>query len=138
MSNTTEAVFEGNIETHLTTNGWGALPPSSYDRDLGLFPEEVIAFVQESQPKAWNQLVPRHGGEATARQRLVKQLQRVLGAALVQQVHGAVIAQAAHHDGIGADRFFTVFVLVFCSVGIPARCQPSNASPRVTPVIPPR
>ncbi|WEV77740.1 DEAD/DEAH box helicase family protein [Janibacter cremeus] len=65
-------MFEGNIETHLTTNGWGAVPPSSYDRDLGLFPDEVIAFVQESQPKAWQQLVTRHGGEATARQRLVK------------------------------------------------------------------
>lgn len=72
MTNTTEAVFEGNIESHLTDSGWEAVSPSSYDRDLGLFPEEVIAFVQESQPKAWQQLVHRHGGEATARQRLVK------------------------------------------------------------------
>lgn len=72
MTNTTEAVFEGNIETHLTTNGWGAVSSSSYDRDLGLFPEEVIAFVQDSQPKAWQQLVNRHGGETMARQRLVK------------------------------------------------------------------
>lgn len=72
MSNTTEAVFEGNIEAHLTQCGWDSVPPSSYDRDLGLFPDEVIAFVEESQPKAWKQLVNRHGGEATARQRLVK------------------------------------------------------------------
>lgn len=72
MSNSTEAVFEGNIEAHLTEHGWGSVPPSSYDRDLGLFPDEVIAYVQESQPKAWNQLVTRHGGESTARQRLVK------------------------------------------------------------------
>lgn len=72
MGNTTEAVFEGNIETHLTGNGWRAVPPSSYDRDLGLFPEEVITFVQESQPKAWQQLLNRHGGETNARQRFVK------------------------------------------------------------------
>lgn len=72
MTNTTEAAFEGNIESYLTDSGWEAVSPSSYDRHLGLFPEEVIAFVQESQPKAWKQLVNRHGGEATARQRLVK------------------------------------------------------------------
>lgn len=72
MSNTTEAAFEGNIETHLTDHGWGAVSPSSYDRDLGLFPEEIITFVQKSQPKAWQQLVTRHGGEASARKRFVK------------------------------------------------------------------
>lgn len=72
MSNTTEAVFEGNIETHLTEHGWGTAPPSSYDRGLGIFPEEVITFVQESQPKAWAKLVKHHGGETTARQQFVK------------------------------------------------------------------
>lgn len=72
MSTTTEATFERNIETYLTSHGWAAVPPSSYDRDLGLFPDEVVAFVQASQPKAWQQLVTRHGGENTARQRFVK------------------------------------------------------------------
>lgn len=72
MSNTTEAAFESNIETHLLSCGWDAVPASSYDRDLGLFPEEVIAFVQASQPKAWDNLVARHGGESTARQRFLK------------------------------------------------------------------
>lgn len=72
MSNTTEATFEGNIEAHLTSHGWATMPSASYDRDLGLFPDEVVAFVQESQPKAWQQLVTRHGGETTAKQRFVK------------------------------------------------------------------
>ncbi|QCU77156.1 type I restriction endonuclease subunit R [Citricoccus sp. SGAir0253] len=72
MINTTEATFESNIEAHLLSCGWDALPASSYDRDLGLFPEEVIAFVQASQPKAWDTLVARHGGEGTARQRFLK------------------------------------------------------------------
>lgn len=56
MANTTESTFEGNIEAHLTSHGWAAVPPASYDRDLGLFPGEVVAFVQASQPKAWQQL----------------------------------------------------------------------------------
>lgn len=72
MSNTTEATFEGNIEAHLTSHGWASVSPSSFDRDLGLFPDEIVAWVQESQPKAWEQLVARHGGETAAEQRFVK------------------------------------------------------------------
>ena len=45
MSNTTEATFEGNIEAHLTSHGWGSVYSSSYDRGLGLFPDEVAAWV---------------------------------------------------------------------------------------------
>lgn len=74
MSNTTEATFETNIESHLLSHGWAAVAPSSYDRELGLFPQEVIAFVQESQPRAWKQLVARHGAEPTAKQRFLKVL----------------------------------------------------------------
>ena len=72
MSNATEETFEGNIEAHLTSHGWEGLSPSLYDRNLGLFPDEVVAFVRASQPKAWHQLVARHGAEAVARQRFVK------------------------------------------------------------------
>lgn len=72
MTNTTEATFEANIETHLLANGWSSVDPSTYDRDLGLFPDEVINFVQASQPKAWKLLVAHHGGATAARQLFVK------------------------------------------------------------------
>ncbi|MGN6412516.1 type I restriction endonuclease subunit R [Flexivirga sp.] len=72
MTNTTEATFEGNIESHLLAHGWTSVAPASYDRELGLFPDEVVGFVQASQPKAWQQLVLRHGGEATAYQQFLK------------------------------------------------------------------
>ena len=42
------------------------------DRKAGIFPDEVIAFVQASQPKAWQQLVTRHGGEQSARIKFLK------------------------------------------------------------------
>lgn len=67
MSITKESAFEANIEAHLLGNGWHGLTPTAYDRKAGVFGDEVIAFVQESQPKAWQQLVTRHGGESTAR-----------------------------------------------------------------------
>ncbi len=74
MPITTEGTFEGNIEAYLLSHAWGKVPPSSYDKRLGLFPDEVTTFVQATQPKAWANLVRRHGGEDIAR---VKFLTRV-------------------------------------------------------------
>lgn len=72
MSITRESAFESNIEAHLLGHGWQSLAPAAYDRKAGVFGDEVIAFVQESQPKQWKQLVTRHGGEATAREKFLK------------------------------------------------------------------
>lgn len=72
MSITKEAAFEANIEAHLLGHGWHQVSPATYDRKLGIFGDEVIAFVQTSQPKAWQQLVTRHGGEATAKEKFLK------------------------------------------------------------------
>jgi type I restriction enzyme R subunit len=72
MSITKESAFESNIESHLLGNGWRSLAPAAYDRKLGVFGEEIIDFVRESQPKQWEQLVTRHGGEATAREKFLK------------------------------------------------------------------
>ncbi|WP_106817907.1 type I restriction endonuclease subunit R [Janibacter massiliensis] len=66
MAVTHEVTFEANIESHLTTHGWSSVAPVGYDRKRGIFPNEVIAFVQASQPKAWNQLKARHGSEGVA------------------------------------------------------------------------
>lgn len=62
MSVTHESAFEANIEAHLLGDGWHKLDPAAYDRKAGVFGDEIIAFVQASQPKAWKQLVTRHGG----------------------------------------------------------------------------
>ena len=72
MTITHESGFESNIEVRLLGNGWHSLAPAAYDRKAGIFGEEVIAFVQESQPKQWEQLVTRHGGESTAREKFLK------------------------------------------------------------------
>lgn len=72
MSSTNESAFESNIDAHLLGNGWHSVAPAAYDKKAGVFKDEVIAFVQESQPKAWQQLVTRHGGESTAREKFLK------------------------------------------------------------------
>lgn len=71
MSITQEKAFEAAIETHLLGNGWGKVAPGGYDRKLGLFPDELIAFVKDSQPKAWQQLEQRHGGTEMAREKFL-------------------------------------------------------------------
>ena len=69
---TKESAFEANIEAHLLGNDWTKIDPACYDRGQGVFPDEVVGFVQVSQPKAWAQLVARHGGEVMARQKFLK------------------------------------------------------------------
>ena len=72
MSITKESAFESNIEWHLLAHDWQSLAPTAYDRKSGIFGDEVIAFVRETQPKQWERLVTRHGGEATAREKFLK------------------------------------------------------------------
>uniref|UniRef100_UPI00248DB251 type I restriction endonuclease n=1 Tax=Dermacoccus nishinomiyaensis TaxID=1274 RepID=UPI00248DB251 len=76
MTVTQEKAFEANIEAHLLGAGWTSVHPTTYDRKRGLFPDEVIAFVEASQPKAWAQLVTRHGGEPAAREKFVTVVQQ--------------------------------------------------------------
>ena len=49
-----EINFEASIEHDLTTaGGYSRGNPDEYDSDLALFPDEVVSFVQRSQPKFW-------------------------------------------------------------------------------------
>ncbi len=73
MSITKESAFESNIEAHLLAHGWEqGRARRRTTGSLGLYPDELVAFVQASQPKKWEQLVGRHGGEAKARQKFIK------------------------------------------------------------------
>lgn len=58
---TSESAFETVIESHLLGNGYQALSGEGFDRELALFPKEVLAFIQETQPKAWEKLEQLHG-----------------------------------------------------------------------------
>ncbi len=61
-----ERAFEDAIEAWLLDHGgYTASSPDRLDPVLGLVPESVLGFVQETQEKAWEQLVSRYGGAAT-------------------------------------------------------------------------
>jgi len=69
MSNTQtkEIAFEKSIEQALLANGYVSLSSTAYDKEKALFPETLIAFIQDTQPKEWDKL---HSilGDSTANQ----------------------------------------------------------------------
>ena len=73
-----EIAFEREICEHLGANGWLYEEGSAaaYSRELALFPLDLIAWVQEAQPEAWEVLQKNHGSkaQATLLQRVRQQL----------------------------------------------------------------
>lgn len=61
-----EIKFEDDICEHLAAHGWlyAADDAQRYDRQRALFPSDVIAWVQETAPEAWETLVKNHGAAA--------------------------------------------------------------------------
>lgn len=71
-----EARFEDAIEIALLARGYQKGNPDKYDAERGLFPEDVAAYVKESQAKKWESLVELQAdaAEATLLDALVKEL----------------------------------------------------------------
>ena len=66
MSIHKEISFEVEICQHLTANGWlyADSDAAGYDRTKALFPADVLAWVQATQPQAWEVLSKNHGAKA--------------------------------------------------------------------------
>jgi type I restriction enzyme, R subunit len=77
MSLTTEQIFETAIVQSLVEHGgYTQDNASDYSIELGMFKNEVIHFLQESQPRKWEKIYAIHGSDAENRviQRLYKEL----------------------------------------------------------------
>lgn len=61
-----EASFEVEICEHLGSHGWiyEANAAADYDRARALFGRDLIAWVQDTQPHAWQTLTKNHGSNA--------------------------------------------------------------------------
>ncbi|MCM2342189.1 type I restriction endonuclease [Rhodoferax sp.] len=66
MSLHKEISFELEICQHLASTGWlySEADAAGYDRARALFPADVLAWVQATQPKAWDTLTKNHGSKA--------------------------------------------------------------------------
>ncbi len=58
MSNnqTKEIAFEKSIEEVLLNSGYQSIPSQSFDKEKAIFPEQIIAFIKDTQPKEWQKL----------------------------------------------------------------------------------
>ena len=67
-----EIQFETDICNHLASHGWLYAPPGGegdakgYDTTRALFPSDLLAWVQATQPQAWETLQKNHGSAAEA------------------------------------------------------------------------
>lgn len=59
-----EAAFEQIIESYLLDHGYAKII-SSFDPARAIFPEEIIAFIQQTQPKEWAKLQALHSDKTT-------------------------------------------------------------------------
>ena len=68
MSLHREVNFETEICEHLAAHGWlyADGDAAHYDRARALFPADVLAWVQDTQPNAWATLEKNHGPQAAA------------------------------------------------------------------------
>lgn len=56
-----EAAFETVIEAHLLQHGYTPVACDGFDRERAIFPDTVIEFIRETQPKEWARLEALHG-----------------------------------------------------------------------------
>ena len=61
MKHTSEAAFETVIEAHLLGNGYVSVDGNDFDRESAIFPDMVLNFIHETQPREWAKLEALHG-----------------------------------------------------------------------------
>lgn len=81
---TSERRFEDEIEYWLTHVGpyefdlYESKPSAGYDKQLGLYPQDLLDFVRETQPQQWERLERIHGAKAGEKfcKRVARELDR--------------------------------------------------------------
>jgi type I restriction enzyme R subunit len=61
-----ETYFEQYIVKQLAARGWQVGDSSNYDQNNALYPDDLVTWVQVTQPKRWEKLVASNADKATA------------------------------------------------------------------------
>ena len=74
-----ERAFQDEIIAHLTAHGWLLGVSSGYDRELALYPEDVVGYFKDTQPEAWKRICGNHpqDPEAAVLRKVTEQLEKV-------------------------------------------------------------
>ena len=130
----TEETFEAEIEAHLLAHGYESASPAHYDRERAIFPQEVLAFVKTTQPKAWAKLGKIFKAESDLEAKLLRELCRQMDIRGVLKVlrqgcdfHGKKIRLAyfkpGHHKN---PDLWTLYALNRLTVVRQLRYDPNN------------
>ncbi len=78
MADPREKEFQADITKALDAQGWKVGEPTKYNRERALYTEDVLAFVQETQPKAWEKFCQHYPvePEKTLLDNLQRQIER--------------------------------------------------------------
>ena len=76
MIDTSEKNLENTIETILLQNGYQRRTSSDYHPALSLIPQDVLNFIQVTQPKEWQKFTTQYGEDAD--NKLLKRLAEVI------------------------------------------------------------
>jgi len=92
-----EADFEATVEASLLSarGGYTQGDAARFDPVVGLDVDTLVGFVQDTQGKAWSELVKRSGGEANATTALVKRVAAdcdAVGGTVEVLRHGVVVS----------------------------------------------
>ncbi|WP_416909167.1 MAG: type I restriction endonuclease subunit R [Polymorphobacter sp.] len=74
-----EKHLEAYIVDRLAENGWLVGKSEAYDRDYALYPEDLVGWVQDSQPKKWDKLLSLNANNvASATKALMTRVEQAL------------------------------------------------------------
>ncbi|WP_417535226.1 type I restriction endonuclease subunit R [Methylophaga sp.] len=78
MASASEFAFQQEMVQQLVANGWLLGNPKGYDRELALYPEDLLGFVKDTQDAQWQQFcrVYPNDPEAKFLERVVSQLKK--------------------------------------------------------------
>ena len=81
----TERIFQDDIIRQLLANGWLLGSPDKYNRELALYTEDALGFVQETQDAQWQKFCANHPRDAE--QKFLQLLAAQLGKADPNATH---------------------------------------------------
>jgi type I restriction enzyme, R subunit len=78
MASASEFAFQQEMVQQLVANGWLLGNPKGYDRELALYPEDLLSFVKDTQDSQWQQFCRLYPNDPEAKflERVVSQLKK--------------------------------------------------------------
>lgn len=73
-----EIIFQDEMIEQMVADGWQLGPPTGYDRDLAMYPEDLIGFVKDTQDAEWQKHVKNYPNDSEGKllERVAAQLNK--------------------------------------------------------------